>query len=127
LQDTWYLRFISATNQLFVVTTDLAAYSRISEIALLADDKMLLLKNQSAIVPAAFPYYFAPTCTRDGCSLSEANRYVLHVTALMSALPPTADIVTAATSVAAPAAAVSRAMCSDVGAFLVSDHQKLLL
>lgn len=72
--DTWYLRFISATNQLFVVTTDLAAYSRISEIALLADDKMLLLKNQSAIVSAAFPYYFAPTCTRDGCSLSEANR-----------------------------------------------------
>jgi hypothetical protein len=38
---------------------------------------MLLLTNQSAVLPAAFPYYFAPTCTKDGCSLSDANAWVV--------------------------------------------------
>jgi hypothetical protein len=49
-QDTWFLRFISATNQLFVVTTDLASFSRISEIELLSGGGMLLRTNQSAVV-----------------------------------------------------------------------------
>ena len=49
-QDTWFLRFISATNQLFVVTTDLASFSRISEIELLSGGGMLLRSNQSAVV-----------------------------------------------------------------------------
>jgi hypothetical protein len=72
--DTWYLRFISASKQLFVVSTDLKSESYITEILLLPSNEMLLLVNQSASVPAPLPYYFAPTCIEDGCSLRQANK-----------------------------------------------------
>ena len=111
------MRFISATKQLFVVTTDLKSYSRISEILLLPRDEMTLLTNQSAILPAAFPYYFAPTCLSDGCSLSQANR--CHVNSTSSALQ-IADVAT--TPASPPRPRVTHRAVRDPKAFVIATN-----